>query len=34
LLKFVMYHREKKGEIPTLILGTVMKNLGHNYKTD
>ena len=29
-----MYDREKKGEIPTSILGTVMKNLGHNLKPD
>ena len=31
---FNMYDREKKGEIPTAILGTVMKNLGHNLKPD
>jgi len=31
---FNMYDREKKGEIPTSILGTVMKNLGHNLKPD
>ena len=29
-----MYDKEKKGEIPTAILGTVMKNLGHNLKPD
>lgn len=29
-----MYDKEKKGEIPTSILGTVMKNLGHNLKPD
>ena len=29
-----MYDRERKGEIPTSILGTVMKNLGHNLKPD
>ncbi len=31
---FNMYDREKKGEIPTSLLGTVMKNLGHNLKPD
>ncbi|CAF0873894.1 unnamed protein product [Didymodactylos carnosus] len=31
---FNMYDREKKGEISTSILGTVMKNLGHNLKPD
>jgi len=31
---FTMYDKEKKGEIPTAILGTVMKNLGHNLKPD
>jgi len=31
---FNNYDREKKGEIPTAILGTVMKNLGHNLKPD
>ncbi len=31
---FNMYDKEKKGEIPTSILGTVMKNLGHNLKPD
>ena len=29
-----MYDKERKGEIPTSILGTVMKNLGHNLKPD
>lgn len=29
-----MYDKEKKGEIPTSILGIVMKNLGHNLKAD
>ncbi len=31
---FNNYDREKKGEIPTALLGTVMKNLGHNLKPD
>lgn len=31
---FTMYDKERKGEIPTSILGTVMKNLGHNLKPD
>ncbi|CAF5216380.1 unnamed protein product, partial [Rotaria magnacalcarata] len=31
---FNMYDKERKGEIPTSILGTVMKNLGHNLKPD
>ena len=31
---FNMYDRDRKGEIPTSILGTVMKNLGHNLKPD
>jgi Ca2+-binding EF-hand superfamily protein len=31
---FNNYDKEKKGEIPTAILGTVMKNLGHNLKPD
>jgi len=31
---FNMYDKDKKGEIPTAILGTVMKNLGHNLKPD
>jgi calmodulin len=31
---FNMYDRERKGEIPTSIIGTVMKNLGHNLKPD
>jgi Ca2+-binding EF-hand superfamily protein len=31
---FTNYDKEKKGEIPTAILGTVMKNLGHNLKPD
>ncbi len=29
-----MYDKDKKGEIPTSLLGTVMKNLGHNLKPD
>jgi Ca2+-binding EF-hand superfamily protein len=29
-----MYDKEKKGEIPTSLLGPVMKNLGHNLKPD
>jgi len=31
---FNIYDREGKGEIPTSILGTVMKNLGHNLKPE
>ncbi len=31
---FNMYDKERKGEIPTAILGTIMKNLGHNLKPD
>ncbi|UJR25306.1 hypothetical protein I4U23_006657 [Adineta vaga] len=31
---FNMYDRDQKGEIPTTLLGTVMKNLGHNLKPD
>jgi calmodulin len=31
---FTMYDKEKKGEIPTSLLGPVMKNLGHNLKPD
>ncbi|CAF3899409.1 unnamed protein product [Rotaria sp. Silwood2] len=31
---FNMYDRDRKGEIPTSLLGTVMKNLGHNLKPD
>jgi Ca2+-binding EF-hand superfamily protein len=31
---FNIYDREAKGEIPTSILGTVMKNLGHNLKAE
>lgn len=31
---FNMYDKEKKGEIPTSIIGIVMKNLGHNLKPD
>jgi calmodulin len=31
---FNMYDRDRKGEIPTSILGVVMKNLGHNLKPD
>ncbi len=31
---FNMYDKEKKGEISTSLLGTVMKNLGHNLKPD
>ena len=31
---FNMYDKERKGEIPTSLLGTVMKNLGHNLKPD
>lgn len=31
---FNIYDREGKGEIPTSLLGTVMKNLGHNLKQE
>ena len=31
---FNIYDREAKGEIPTSLLGTVMKNLGHNLKAE
>jgi Ca2+-binding EF-hand superfamily protein len=31
---FKAYDKENKGEIPSSLLGTVMKNLGHNLKPD
>lgn len=31
---FNVYDRDQKGEIPTVLLGSVMKNLGHNLKPD
>jgi len=31
---FNTYDREGKGEMPTSLLGTVMKNLGHNLKPE
>ncbi|CAF3390894.1 unnamed protein product [Rotaria sp. Silwood1] len=31
---FNMYDKDRKGEISTSLLGTVMKNLGHNLKPD
>ena len=33
-MAFKAYDKESKGEIPTSLLGTVMKNLGHNLKPD
>jgi calmodulin len=31
---FNLFDKEAKGEIPTSLLGTVMKNLGHNLKPE
>jgi Ca2+-binding EF-hand superfamily protein len=33
-IAFNVYDKEGRGEIPTAILGTVMKNLGHNLKPE
>jgi len=33
-MAFKNYDKEGKGEIPSSLLGTVMKNLGHNLKPD
>ena len=33
-MAFKNYDKENKGEIPSSLLGTVMKNLGHNLKPD
>ena len=33
-MAFNVYDKEQKGEIPTSLLGTVMKNLGHNLKPE
>jgi calmodulin len=33
-MAFNVYDKEGKGEIPTSMLGTVMKNLGHNLKPE
>ena len=33
-MAFKNYDKENKGEIPSSMLGTVMKNLGHNLKPD
>ena len=33
-MAFKNYDKENKGEIPSRMLGTVMKNLGHNLKPD
>ena len=33
-MAFKVYDKEGKGEIPTSLLGTVMKNLGHNLKPE
>ena len=33
-MAFKNYDNENKGEIPSSMLGTVMKNLGHNLKPD
>jgi len=33
-MAFKAYDKESKGEIPSSLLGTVMKNLGHNLKPD
>ena len=33
-MAFKAYDKEGKGEIPSSMLGTVMKNLGHNLKPD
>ena len=33
-MAFKNYDKEKKGEIPSSMLGTVMKNLGHSLKPD
>ena len=33
-MAFKAYDKESKGEIPTSLLGTVMKNLGHNLKPE
>jgi len=33
-MAFNVYDKEAKGEIPTSLLGTVMKNLGHNLKPE
>jgi Ca2+-binding EF-hand superfamily protein len=33
-MAFNSYDKEKKGEIPTSLLGTIMKNLGHNLKPE
>ena len=33
-MAFKNYDKEAKGEIPSTLLGTVMKNLGHNLKPD
>ena len=33
-MAFNVYDKEGKGEIPTSLLGTVMKNLGHNLKPE
>ena len=33
-MAFKAYDKENKGEIPSSLLGTVMKNLGHNLKPD
>lgn len=33
-MAFKAYDKEQKGEIPSNMLGTVMKNLGHNLKPE
>jgi len=33
-MAFKAYDKENKGEIPSSLLGTVMKNLGHNLKPE
>ncbi len=33
-MAFNIYDKDGKGEIPTSMLGTVMKNLGHNLKPE
>ena len=33
-MAFKAYDKESKGEIPSSLLGTVMKNLGHSLKPD
>lgn len=33
-MAFNVYDKEGRGEIPTSLLGTVMKNLGHNLKPE